>query len=113
MIVRVAIVVKMDCMKNGRHQITTFEARKKLVVRCTSNESKKGFIAFIGAGDPNIESTKNISLELAQSGVDIIELGVPFSDPLADGATIQKANSHALRQGVTLRSCLQVCAALR
>ena len=77
------------------------------------DESKKGFIAYISAGDPNLESTKNITLELAQSGVDIIELGVPFSDPLADGLVNQLAAQRGLQSGTTIEGVLQTVKAIR
>jgi tryptophan synthase alpha chain len=61
-----------------------------------------GFIPFITAGDPDIATTERLLIELAAVGADIIELGVPFSDPVADGETIQRASERALRKGVTL-----------
>jgi tryptophan synthase alpha chain len=69
-----------------------------------------GFIPFITAGDPDIATTEPLVIELAAAGADIIELGVPFSDPVADGETIQRASERALRKGVTLRDVL-ACAA--
>ena len=65
-----------------------------------------GFIPFITAGDPDIATTELLLIELAAAGADIIELGVPFSDPVADGETIQHASDRALRKGVTLRDVL-------
>src|SRR5207244_11873879 len=65
-----------------------------------------GFIPFITAGDPDIATTELLLIELAAAGADIIELGVPFSDPVADGETIQRASERALRKGVTLRDAL-------
>ena len=65
-----------------------------------------GFIPFITAGDPDITTTDRLLIELASVGADIIELGVPFSDPVADGETIQRASERALRKGVTLRDIL-------
>ncbi len=62
-----------------------------------------GFIPFITAGDPDIATTERLLIELAAVGANIIELGVPFSDPVADGETIQRASERALRRGVTLR----------
>ena len=73
----------------------------------------KALIAYITAGYPDIEATVKIAAVLAKSGCDIIELGIPFSDPLADGATIQKASHHALMQGVTPQACLEAAAVLR
>lgn len=65
-----------------------------------------GFVPFITAGDPNIETTELLLVELAAAGADIIEVGVPFSDPVADGETIQRASERALRKGVTLADAL-------
>src|SRR5437016_13483093 len=65
-----------------------------------------GFIPFITAGDPDIATTELLLIELATAGADIIELGVPFSDPVADGEVIQRASERALRNGVTLRDAL-------
>ncbi|PYI75045.1 MAG: tryptophan synthase subunit alpha, partial [Verrucomicrobia bacterium] len=58
-----------------------------------------GFIPFITAGDPDIATTELLLIELAAAGADIIELGVPFSDPVADGEVIQRASERALRNG--------------
>jgi len=65
---------------------------------------KKAFIAFIMAGDPSLGITKKLVFELSHSGVDIIELGVPFSDPLADGPTIQKASERGIKGKANLSS---------
>jgi len=65
-----------------------------------------GFIPFITAGDPDLETSELLLIELAAAGADIIELGVPFSDPVADGEVIQRASERALRNGVTLRDML-------
>ena len=72
----------------------------------------KALIAYITVGYPDIEATLKIAAALAESGCDIIELGIPFSDPLADGATIQKASYQALQQGVTPQVCLEIAAAI-
>ncbi len=68
----------------------------------------KALIGYITAGYPDVKSTLRIAGALADSGCDIIELGIPFSDPLADGATIQHASFKALQQGVTPRLCLEL-----
>ncbi|MDP6142516.1 MAG: tryptophan synthase subunit alpha, partial [Dehalococcoidales bacterium] len=65
-------------------------------------------IPYVTVGYPSIEATLKIVPLLASSGCDIVELGIPFSDPLADGVTIQKASFHALRNGVTPKVCLEV-----
>ena len=64
--------------------------------------NKKAFIAFIMAGDPSLGITKKLIFELSSSGADIIELGVPFSDPIADGPTIQKSSQRGLKSKTTL-----------
>src|SRR6266581_265491 len=65
-----------------------------------------GFIPFITAGDPDLVTTELLLIELAKAGADIIELGVPFSDPVADGKVIQRASERALRNSVTLKDAL-------
>jgi tryptophan synthase alpha chain len=66
------------------------------------------FIPYVTVGYPSVEATLKVVPLLAESGCDIVELGIPFSDPLADGTTIQKASFHALQNGVTPELCLQV-----
>ena len=76
-------------------------------------EGRLGLIAYLTAGYPDVESTLRLVPALAAGGADMVELGVPFSDPLADGATIQRASHHALGQGVTVAVCLDVVRRLR
>ncbi len=73
----------------------------------------KALIPFITVGYPNIEMTLEVVPLLERCGCDIVELGIPFSDPLADGATIQKASFNALRNGVTPELCLEIAGKLR
>jgi tryptophan synthase alpha chain len=75
--------------------------------------ARKGFIPYITAGDPSIEATEQIILELERSGADIIELGVPFSDPMADGPVIQRASERALANHVSVRDCLDLVRRVR
>ena len=77
------------------------------------DENKKGFIAYITAGDPSLEVTEQLVAEFEKSGVDIVELGVPFSDPMADGLTNQKAAERALKNGVTLKKILDLVRKIR
>ncbi|PZC50634.1 MAG: tryptophan synthase alpha chain [Chloroflexi bacterium] len=72
-----------------------------------------GVIPFITVGFPDIETTLELIPAAVNAGADIIELGIPFSDPLADGTTIQKASFKALLNHVTLKTCLEVCAKSR
>jgi len=69
-------------------------------------EGRKAFIPYIMAGDPSLDKTKEVVLLLEECGADIVELGVPFSDPLADGPTIQRSSERALKNGVTLRKAI-------
>ena len=74
---------------------------------------RKALIAYLTVGYPTAEATLEIAKSLVDGGCDMIELGIPFSDPLADGATIQRASQHALDKGITPRKCLDVAAELR
>jgi tryptophan synthase alpha chain len=72
-----------------------------------------GLVAYITAGDPSLDSTLQFVLALAEAGTDVIELGVPFSDPLADGPTIQRASERALKSGTTLRGVIDLVRRIR
>lgn len=72
-----------------------------------------GLVVYITAGDPALEATERIVVSLAEGGADVVELGVPFSDPLADGPTIQRASERALRSGTTLSGVLGLVKRLR
>jgi tryptophan synthase alpha chain len=74
---------------------------------------KKGFIVYIGAGDPNLDATRKLALAFDKAGVDVLELGVPFSDPLADGVVNQLAAQRGLESGTTPPRLLETVAAIR
>jgi tryptophan synthase alpha chain len=76
-------------------------------------EGKKGFVVYIGAGDPNLEATRQLGLAFDKAGVDVLELGVPFSDPLADGLVNQLAAQRGLGSGTTPPKVLETVAAIR
>lgn len=76
-------------------------------------DAQKGFIVYIGAGDPNLDATRQLALAFDRAGVDILELGVPFSDPLADGLVNQLAAQRGLESGTTPRGVLATVAAIR
>jgi len=76
-------------------------------------EGRKAFIPYITAGDPSLDATEQLILELESSGADIIELGVPFSDPMADGPVIQRASERALANHVSVRDCLDLVRRVR
>ena len=72
-----------------------------------------GLVAYITAGDPSLQATEKFAVALAEAGADVIELGVPFSDPIADGPVIQRASERALRSGTTLAGVLALVKSLR
>src|SRR5258708_2770514 len=76
-------------------------------------DGKKGFIVYIGAGDPNLEATRQLGVAFDKLGVDVLELGVPFSDPLADGLVNQLAAQRGLESGTTPPKVLETVAAIR
>src|ERR1051325_11126035 len=78
----------------------TFQALKR--------DGRRGFIPFITAGDPDLQSTRNLVIELARVGATLIELGVPFTDPMADGPVIQRASERALQHGFGLAEILDL-----
>ena len=76
-------------------------------------EGKPGFIPFITAGDPDLDTTAELLVELAGAGATVIELGVPFSDPMADGPVIQRASERALNHGFGLKEIFATTASVR
>ena len=74
--------------------------------RDLKRSERGGFIPFITIGDPDLATSERLLIELAKAGADVIELGVPFSDPVADGKVIQRASERALRNGVTVHDAL-------
>jgi tryptophan synthase alpha chain len=71
-------------------------------------QNKRGLVAYITCGDPDLDTSRDVILTAIRAGVDVIELGVPFSDPVADGPVIQRASERALKAGTTLRSVLSL-----
>jgi tryptophan synthase alpha chain len=76
-------------------------------------QKQKGFVVYIGAGDPTLEATRKLAIEFDRIGVDVLELGVPFSDPLADGLVNQLAAQRGLESGTTPPRVLEMVAAIR
>jgi tryptophan synthase alpha chain len=76
-------------------------------------ERRPAFVAFVTAGDPSLERTVELGAELDEAGVDVLELGVPFSDPIADGPVIQRASERALARGTTLQRVLDAVRRIR
>src|SRR5271166_2712949 len=78
-----------------------------------AGSGKKALVTFITAGDPDYATSLEILKGLPQAGADVIELGMPFSDPMADGPAIQRSSQRALRAGQTLRKTLQMVKTFR
>jgi tryptophan synthase alpha chain len=78
-----------------------------------SKAGELGLVAYITAGDPSLDASERIVLAAAEAGADVIELGVPFSDPVADGPTIQRASERALRGGTTLAGVIDLVRRVR
>src|SRR5215813_4334703 len=89
------------------------ETRITELFRRLKRDGRKGFIAYITAGDPTPERTPDLVEALERGGTDLIELGVPFSDPIADGPVIQRAGYRALEAGTTVRKTLDIAAQIR
>jgi len=102
-------------MKDNKMQITKNEFLSKVdEVFCELKNNKKlALMPFIMAGDPNIEITSEILLKLQENGADLIELGIPYSDPLADGPVIQVAASRALKSGTNPRGVIKLLESLK
>ncbi|MFQ5993099.1 MAG: tryptophan synthase subunit alpha [Nitrospiraceae bacterium] len=88
-------------------------SRLAATFRRLTDRGEKALITYLMAGDPSLPETEPLVLKLEQAGADVIELGVPFSDPIADGPVIQKAAERALRGGASLRRILEMVTNLR
>jgi tryptophan synthase alpha chain len=97
----------------GKPAAEKHTARIERKFRALADAGELGLIAYITAGDPSLEASAKIVLAAAEAGADIIELGVPFSDPVADGPVIQRASDRALRSGTTLAGVLELVRQLR
>jgi tryptophan synthase alpha chain len=87
--------------------------RIEQVLRRLKAKGEKALIPYITAGDPDLETSRRLALTLADRGADLLELGIPFSDPLADGPTIQAASLRALKGGVHLQDVLSLAGEIR
>ena len=97
------------------HATTTMMNETRIAQRFAAlrRTGEMGLVAYITAGDPTLAATEKFVLALAEAGADVIELGVPFSDPVADGPVIQRASERALRGGTTLAGVLALVKSLR
>jgi tryptophan synthase alpha chain len=97
--------MKLETLRNMNRIVEKFAQLKRA--------GKKAFVVYVGAGDPNLEATRQLTLAFDQAGVDVLELGVPFSDPLADGLVNQLAAQRGLESGTTPPKLLATIAAIR
>ena len=81
--------------------------------RSARRSGRPALVAYVTAGDPTLKFTEALVLKLAEAGADVIELGVPFSDPIADGPVIQRASERALRRGTSLRDVIRLAQRIR
>jgi tryptophan synthase alpha chain len=93
--------------------VMTMSTRIDRCFLCVSKERRAALITFVTAGDPDYASAKEVMFGLPKAGADIIELGMPFSDPMADGPAIQASSQRALKAGMTLAKTLQLIAEFR
>jgi tryptophan synthase alpha chain len=102
-------------LKAMPHATTTMINETRIAQRFAElrRSGEMGLVAYITAGDPTLAATEKFVLALAEAGADVIELGVPFSDPVADGPVIQRASERALRGGTTLHGVLALVKSLR
>lgn len=89
------------------------EGRLETAFAQAKAQGRTAFVAFVTAGYPDIESTPAFVSALVEGGADVIELGVPFSDPLAEGKTVQRSSARALENGVTVSTCLDILRRIR
>ncbi|MEI9864725.1 MAG: tryptophan synthase subunit alpha [Limisphaerales bacterium] len=96
-------------------KLETFAHMNRIVEKFAQlkRAGKKAFVVYIGAGDPNLEATRQLALAFDKAGVDVLELGVPFSDPLADGLVNQLAAQRGLESGTTPPKLLETIVAIR
>ena len=93
--------------------VSSNQTRISLCFAGLRERGELGIVAYITAGDPSLQATHKFVLALAEAGADLVELGVPFSDPLADGPTIQRASERALKSGTTLASVINLVGEIR
>ncbi len=105
---------RQECLRYrrlvGDNSISTRISRRFAELR---ERGELGIVAYITAGDPSLDATLQFVQALAEAGADVIELGVPFSDPLADGPTVQRASERALKSGTTLAGVLRLVRRIR
>jgi len=107
------LIFSAPCRKPNLNSESVIMTRIDVKFAALKAQNKKAFVAYIMGGDTDLETSMAVMLGLPAAGVDVIELGMPFTDPMADGATIQLAGQRALEGGMTLRKTLQMAADFR
>ncbi len=102
-------------MNSESYQETTLEKQSKILrtFESLANQKRIALMPFLMAGDPDLDTTADVLLELEKAGADMVELGIPYSDPLADGPVIQEAASRALLSGTTPKKVLGMLSTLK
>jgi tryptophan synthase alpha chain len=100
-------------MKDKNTSVAHNPITRSRAMTAITRSSSTGFVAYVTCGDPDIKTTREIVLSAIRAGADVIELGVPFSDPVADGPVIQRASERALRHGTSLEDVLRLAADVR
>lgn len=99
--------------KDRARRAASTKGELRAAFRGARRSGRPALVAFVTAGDPNLKFTEALVLALAGAGADVIELGVPFSDPIADGPVIQRASERALKRGTALRDVLRLAQRIR
>ncbi|MEE8574772.1 MAG: tryptophan synthase subunit alpha [Thermodesulfobacteriota bacterium] len=99
--------------KKSKNISTNGAGRIEKCFKNLKDSGEKALITFVTAGDPSLKKTKEIIFEMERAGADLIELGIPFSDPMADGPTIQASSERALKKGATLAGVLSLVTEVR
>src|SRR5215472_7360908 len=110
--VHLALLIACGCSEHFLNRLI-LNTRIQERFRSLREAGELGIVAYITAGDPSLAATRKFVLALADAGADVIELGVPFSDPLADGPTIQRASERALKSHTTLAKVIELVAEIR
>jgi len=108
-----AAITKPQASPSGGGAVATPASRITRRFQELSAAGELGLVAYLTAGDPTLDASETIILAAAEAGADVIELGVPFSDPVADGPVIQRASERALKSGATLSGVLDLARRLR
>ena len=107
------MAMRISLPRHGDTEQNKTKRKDEIVKSRLAFHSHPGLVAYVTCGDPNLATTREIVLAAIRAGADVIELGVPFSDPVADGPIIQRASERALKNGTSLQDVLRLAAEVR